>query len=78
MSILNHLDKTDERIPASALYTEAYLDADVDTISDAEWSEAMDFFDRARECEDDEDYYVDDEYTYVIEDDGMEYGFFND
>lgn len=82
MSIAEHLTETDERIPASALYAEHYLDDDVDTISDAEWNEAMDFFDRAQDCEDDEDYGRDDEdygyYLYVIEDAGMEYGFFND
>lgn len=50
---------------ASALRTEWYYDSmpdegDMqDMITDAEWSEAMDFFDRAQDCEDDEDFYPD-------------------
>ncbi len=75
--IAEHLTETDERIPASALRTEAYYNDDPDTISDAECAESMDFLDRAPDCEHDEDL-NDDEYTFVIEDAGMEYGFFND
>lgn len=62
MSIAEHLTETDERLSASALRTEWYYDSmpdagDVqDMISDAEWAEAQEFFDRAQDCEDDEDF----------------------
>ncbi len=59
MSIREHLTETDERIPASALYTEHYYDSMIDpgdaqdAIDEAAWREGQALFDGTHE--DDED-----------------------